>query len=99
LGAAARPISHGGTGQAPLALRSPRAAWKRDRELKRNATYWYRTDVSSLVVYVVVKQSATLATVYPAYLNKNHLQGDALTVGADTKGSSHVHEEMLLKNL
>lgn len=82
-----------------LALRFPRAEWKRDRELKRNATDWYRTDVSSLVVYVVVKQSATLATVYPAYVNKNHMQGDALTIGADTKGSGYVHEELLLKHL
>ncbi|MEB3221467.1 MAG: hypothetical protein VKS61_05270 [Candidatus Sericytochromatia bacterium] len=82
-----------------LALRFPRAGWKRDRELKQNATGWYRTDVSSLVVYVVVKQSATVATVYPAYLNKNHMQGDALTVGADTKGSGYVHEELLIKHL
>jgi hypothetical protein len=82
-----------------LALRFPRAEWKRDRELKRNATGWYRTDVSSLVAYVVVRKSATVATVYPAYLNKNHMQGDALSVGADTKGSGYVHEEMLIKNL
>ncbi|MEB3196472.1 MAG: hypothetical protein VKP62_04640 [Candidatus Sericytochromatia bacterium] len=82
-----------------LAIRFPKAAWKRDSELKRNATNWYKTDVSSLVVYVVVKTSATLATVYPAYLNKDHMQGDELLVGVNTKGDSYVHEEMLIKNL
>ncbi|MEB3221457.1 MAG: hypothetical protein VKS61_05215 [Candidatus Sericytochromatia bacterium] len=50
-------------------------------------------------LFLALALVATAATVYPAYLNKNHMQGDALTVGADTKGSGYVHEEMLIKHL
>ena len=81
-----------------LGVRFHREAWERKKESNYNNGTWYHYDNSVLVAYVVVKTSSDLATVYPAYVNKNN-QSEALKIGADTKGKSYVQDDMLLKNV
>jgi len=81
-----------------LGVRFHMADWQRKKESNYNNGTWYHYDNSVLAVLVAVKTSAELATVYPAYVNKNNQSG-ALTIGADTKGSAYVHNDMLLKNV
>lgn len=81
-----------------LGIRFHRDTWERKKESSYNNGTWYHYDNSVLVVFVVVKTSPDLATVYPAYLNKNNQSG-ALTVGAETKGGSYIQNDMLLKNV
>jgi hypothetical protein len=58
---------------------------------------WNKSDMSVLCVTVVVKTSDEIATMYPAYVNVDHLS-DKTTYGVDTKGSAYVVEEMLVAN-
>lgn len=81
-----------------LGVRFHMAEWQRKKESNFNNGTWYHYDNSVLAVLVVVKTSNELATVYPAYVNKNNQSG-ALTIGAETKGSGYVQDDMLLKNV
>lgn len=81
-----------------LATRFPMSAWERRKEADWNNGSWYYYDNSALLVYVVVKKSGELATVYPAYVNKNHQNGKVV-IGAETKGNGYSHQDMLLKNM
>lgn len=81
-----------------LDVRFPKGAWERRKEANWNNGDWYFYDNSALLMYVVVKKSAELATVYPVYVNKNHQNG-AIQVGAETKGSGYAHQDMLVKNM
>lgn len=81
-----------------LGVRFHKDVWERKKESNYNNGTWYHYDNSVLVTYVVIKTSAELATVYPAYLNKNNQTG-AITVGAETKGNDYSHAEMLMKNV
>ncbi len=72
--------------------------WERRKESNYNNGTWYHYDNSVLLVYVVIKKSSELATVYPAYINKNNQSG-AITIGAETKGDSYSHQDMLMKNV
>lgn len=58
---------------------------------------WNKSDMSVLCVTVIVKTSDEIATMYPAYVNLDHLS-DKTTYGVDTKGSAYVVEEMLVAN-
>ncbi|HRE08615.1 MAG TPA: hypothetical protein PKX00_23545, partial [Opitutaceae bacterium] len=81
-----------------LGVRFHREDWERKKESNFNNGTWYHYDNSVLVVFVVVKTSSELATVYPAYVNKNN-QSNALKIGADTKGKAYIQDDMLLKNV
>jgi hypothetical protein len=81
-----------------LALRFPKASWERQRAWTWNNGSWYYSDNSTLLAYVVIRKSAELATVYPAYVYKDNENG-AFSVGANTKGALYAHQDMLLKNL
>jgi hypothetical protein len=81
-----------------MAIRFPANDWKRTTAWKWNNAGWYKVDTSALLAKVVVKTDATIATTYPAYINKNHLKSDALTVGAQTKSHGYIIEKMLVKN-
>lgn len=59
---------------------------------------WNKSDMSVLCVTVVVKTSDKIATMYPAYVNIDHLSNKT-TYGVQTKGSAYVVEEMLIANL
>ena len=71
--------------------------WERKRSSEYIHGTWYHHDVSALRVYVVIKKTAELGEVYPAYINKDNASGK-LEVGAETKGSSYSHSGILLKN-
>lgn len=81
-----------------LLVRFVKSAWERRRETTYNNGSFYHYDNSSLLAYVVIKKSAELGTAYPVYVNRNNQTG-ALTVGADTKGSTYSHQDVLLKNV
>lgn len=81
-----------------LGVRFLKGDWERRKESNWNNGSWYHYDNSVLLVYVVVRKSAELATVYPAYINKNNQTG-AIAIGAQTKGNSYSHQDMLMKNV
>lgn len=81
-----------------LGVRFLKSDWERRKESNWNQGSWYHYDNSVLLVYVVIRKSAELATVYPAYINKNNQTG-AITIGAGTKGNSYSHQDMLMKNV
>ncbi len=81
-----------------LGVRFLKGDWERRKESNYNNGTWYHYDNSVLLVYVVIRKSAELATVYPAYLNKNNQTG-AITIGAGTKGNAYSHQDMLMKNV
>jgi hypothetical protein len=81
-----------------LGVRFHEATWDRRKETTLNNGTYYHYDTSKLTVYVVVKKSAALGVVYPAYLNKDHRSGE-LVVGADTKGSTYIHYDVLMQNV
>lgn len=81
-----------------LGLRFLKGDWERRKESNYNQGTWYHYDNSVLLVYVVIRKSAELATVYPAYINKNN-QTNAITIGGGTKGNSYSHQDMLMKNV
>ena len=82
-----------------MAIRFHNDTWNRSTEWKWNNSGWYKVDTSVLAVKVIVKTSNEIATIYPAYINKDHLKGDKLNVGAHTKKPGYVIEKMLMKNL
>lgn len=85
-------------GDQVLGIRFLKADWERKKESTYNNGTWYHYDNSVLLVYVVIKKSAELATAYPAYINKNNQSG-AITIGAQTKGNAYSHSDMLMKNV
>lgn len=85
-------------GDQVLGVRFLKADWERRKESNYNNGSWYHYDNSVLLTYVVIKKSSELATVYPAYVNKNNQSG-AITIGAQTKGGSYSHQDMLMKNV
>lgn len=85
-------------GDQVLGVRFLKADWERRKESNWNNGSWYHYDNSVLLVYVVIRKSAELATVYPAYINKNNQTG-AIAIGAGTKGNSYSHQDMLMKNV
>lgn len=82
-----------------LAIRLTAANWSRTTNWKWNNSGWYKVDTSVLPARVVVKTDEQIATIYVAFINKNHLKGDALNVGAHTKKAGYVTQNMLLKNV
>lgn len=80
-----------------LGVRFHMKDWKRDANYKANSTSIYKTDTSVLAVSVVVKDDARHATIFPAYINKDNLDGSVNT-GVDTKKSQYVVKQMLVKN-
>lgn len=80
-----------------LGVRFHMKDWKRDANYKANSTSIYKTDTSVLAVSVVVKDDAQHATIFPAYINKDNLDGSVNT-GVDTKKSQYVVKQMLVKN-
>ena len=80
-----------------LGVRFPVDHWIRNSNYKANATSIYKTDTSVLPARVVVQTDNSYATIFPAYINKNNLNGQ-ITVGVDTKKRQYVIKRMLLKN-
>ena len=80
-----------------LGLRFHMKDWKRDANYKANSTSIYKTDTSVLAVSVVVKDSPELATIFPAYINKDNLDG-SVNAGVATKTSEYVVKQMLVRN-
>lgn len=82
-----------------LAIRFHNNNWKRTTNWKWNSGGWYKVDTSVLAVSVIVKTNNEIATIYPAFINKDHLEGDSLNVGTRTKTHGYVINKMLIKNL
>lgn len=81
-----------------LAIRFHQAKWSRTVSLKVNQTHFYKQDTSVLALSVVVKKTAKLATIYPAFVNKNNRKGE-LNAGVATKSGGYRARDMLVANL
>ena len=84
-------------GDTVLGLRFHMKNWKRDANLKANSTSVYATDTSVLSVSVMVKDGDRHVLIFPAYINKDNLDG-SINIGVDTKKSQYIVKKMLLKN-
>jgi len=73
--------------------------WKRTKNKRWNGAIsaWQYTDVSVLPVRVVVKTDSKVATIFPAYINKDNDDG-SINTGVATKGSQYVIKQMLVEN-
>lgn len=62
--------------------------WTKTRTRRWNSTMnqWQYNDVDALKCYVVVRKSATLSIVYPAFVNKDQLNGE-IRYGVETKST------------
>lgn len=75
------------------------ADWKRTQNKRWNEAIkgWYYTDVSVLPAKVVVKTDDKVATIFPAYINRDNTD-NSLNTGVATKTSEYVIEQMLIEN-
>lgn len=73
--------------------------WIRNTKAKSNATSIYVNDKSVLPVKVIVKTDEKVATIFPAYLNKDHQKNDQIKTGVATKTNAHVIKQMLIANI
>lgn len=71
--------------------------WKRVANWRADAVSVYKKDTSILAASVVVKTDDRVATIFPAYVNKDN-QGGGLNVGVATKTREYVVKQMLLAN-
>ena len=72
--------------------------WKRDVNLRANATSLYKTDKSVLGVKVIIKTNSKYATIFPAFLNRDNQDG-IINAGVATKKNRYVIKQMLVKNV
>ncbi|MCK4742251.1 MAG: hypothetical protein KAT25_00375 [Sulfuriflexus sp.] len=77
-----------------------RDSWKRNNILRWNQVLlsWEHSDWSYLETVVVTKTNSDIATIYPAYINKNNLNS-SINAGVQTRDGKHVVTKMLMKNL
>jgi len=71
--------------------------WKRVANWRADAVSVYKKDTSILAASVVVKTDDRLATIFPAFINKDNL-GGGLNAGVSTKTREYVVKQMLLAN-
>ncbi len=81
-----------------LAIRFHQAKWTRTVSVKVNQTHFYKQDTSVLALSVIVKKTAKLATIYPAFVNKDNHKG-GLNAGVATKRGGYRARDMLIANL
>ena len=76
------------------------AEFKRTKTKRWNdaVNEWQYNDVSALAVSVIVKMDDRVATIYPAYINKDNQDG-SISAGVHTKFGGYVVKEVLVKNL
>jgi len=82
-----------------MGVHFPRAEWKRNKNKTWNKprSSWDYTDKSVLQVSVVVKTDSKIATIFPAYINKDNMNGK-LRTGVATKSSQYVIRPILVSN-
>jgi hypothetical protein len=82
-----------------LGIRFFETNWKRETAWNANATNLYKTDYSWLPVKLIVQTSPDIATLYPVFANKRHLEGNKIVIAGDHGGGGYVVSEMLMKNV
>lgn len=82
-----------------MGIRFVAKEWQANKNVHRNAAgkVLYVNDKAVLLVSVVVKTSPEIATIFPAYINKDNQTG-ALNAGVHTKTSAHVIRQMKVAN-
>ena len=83
-----------------LAIRCHQKQWRRTAGLEWNTARkrWELFDRQVLAKSVIVKTSDRIATIYPAFLNRDNVSNTE-NVGVATKSGRYVVREMLLANL
>lgn len=59
---------------------------------------WQYTDTDALGISVVVKMTDKIATIYPAFINKDNIDGK-MNAGVHTKSPDYVIQEVLVANV
>lgn len=82
-----------------LTIRMGMKNWKRTVRQVWSAAEkaFYKVDKAYLVIAVIVQTSDSVATIYPAFINRNNLSG-SMNVGVRKDGTGYVSSEMLVKN-
>lgn len=82
-----------------LAIRFPEGNWNVIKRKEWNDTNnaWEYINKSILELAVIVKTDEKIATIYPAYINKDNNSG-SIEPGVDTKKLSYSPVEMLIEN-
>ena len=82
-----------------LAIRMSMKNWKRTVRKVWSAAEkaFYKVDKAYLLIVVIVQTSDSVATIYPAFINKNNLSG-SVRAGVRKDGTGYVSSEMLVKN-
>jgi hypothetical protein len=83
-----------------LAVRFPmeKAIRTKEKTWREADQTWVFTDTSVLRVSVIVKRTAKVASIYPAYVNTDHLS-ETVNYGVSTKTGGFVVQEMLVANV
>jgi hypothetical protein len=83
-----------------LAIRCHQKQWRRTAGLEWDTARkgWEALDRQVLAMSVIVKTSDRIATIYPAFVNRDNA-GKTENVGVATKSGRYVVREMLLSNL
>lgn len=80
-----------------LGIRFHMKEWKREKNVRSNETSIYLNDKSALAVSVVTQTDDRVATIFPAYINKDNQSG-TMNIGCDTKSKGYVIKQMLVSN-
>lgn len=73
--------------------------WKSNENVHYSAAEknFYVNDKAALVVSVIIKTSPEVATIFPAYINKDNKTG-AMNAGVQTKTNEYVVKQMMVVN-
>lgn len=82
-----------------MGVHFPNANWKTEKKKRWNDAInsWQYTDTSILLANVVVKTDDKVATIFPAYINKDNQDG-SMNAGVATKTTEYVIRQMLIAN-
>lgn len=83
-----------------LTIRCHLKDWERNNGLEWNTTQkrWEGFDRQYLVVSVIVQTDNRIATIYPAFINRDNIKKTE-NIGVDTKKGSYIVKPMLIANL
>ncbi|MCP3920924.1 MAG: hypothetical protein GY711_35800 [bacterium] len=81
-----------------LGMRVPMRAWERRTGWKWALDQFQKHDFSELQVAITIKFDAEIAHTYYAYLKRDHMAGDKLTVKLDDRGEVPLYRQLLLSN-
>lgn len=80
-------------------LRDPKDGPRITREKALHLVRSMTSPKDALAASVIVKATEKIAPLFPAYINRDNLEGGDLNVGVETKSSEYVIKELLVANV